>query len=253
MALSETPDNPFAGDDQANNIKAEKVEVLRMLAEHGTKGYEIYDEARTALQSHEEAVAGKIDSGRYAPTALLKSIAGRHTQSLRTAIEAVKNLRAAEGDYFGSLSSSTGTFMDSAAADRSGDALFQENLQTFLSRGRELDSETRPYDLRARPHEYYPSRSGRGGGGGGGFSSGPTTVPLGLLSEFTGADLASRGRGLIRGPAITAALNRARSGTRRSVVTPARSTRSTGGGGQRSLGKSAGSASRPLPKAGFYY
>ena len=246
MALSETPQNPFAGDDLANNIRAEKVQVLEMIAKHGTEGYRIYDDARKSMQGHEEATTGRIDSGRFAPVSVLKSLAGRHNQALDAAIGAIADLRASEGEFFDDLSRGTGRVMDMALEDRSGQLLFDERKELFESRTRELEANLRPYDLRARRPESSGSGGGRGGGGrrgrGGGGSAGSTTLPLGLLSQYTGVELA-RGAGSSRGRAFTEGLRRTRGITpadRRTVTrrgsggsrTFGRSTRRRGGGGQ---------------------
>lgn len=186
MALSETPTSPYDGS-LSDALKEEKVEVLRMVAESGREGYEIYDQARAQLQETEEATAERIDSSsRFAPVSLLRSIAGRHTEHLRTAMEAIKSLREAEGLYNeASVRSNTG-FMDAALADRSGQMLFDENLERFSSQTREAEFNTRPYDLRAR-QSVGGGSSGRGSTSG--FAQGPAQVPLGLLSEFSGVDL----------------------------------------------------------------
>lgn len=234
MALSETPSNPFATGEVEGNIREEKIEVLRMLAEHGTRGYKIYDDARTSLAAQEELTTDRIDSGRtrFAPVALLQGLADRHNAVLRGAMNAVQNLRRAEEGFFGEVTSSAGEVMDMAIADRSGARQYDQDLESFLSRGRELESNTRPYDLRARR----PERTG-GGGGGRGSGSGfvnnrPVTIPLDLLNRFSGVDLASRSRGVARGRAFSAANNRARGRTRTPAprYLPRRSTSSRSSG-----------------------
>lgn len=185
MALSETPTSPYDGSLSAS-LKEEKIEVLRMVAESGREGYEIYDQARTQLQETEEGTAGRIDnSSRFAPVSLLKSIAGRHTEHLRSAMDAIKSLREAEGIYNeASIQANTG-FMDAALADRSGQLQFGENLNRFDSQTREAEFNTRPYDLRAR--QSVGGSSGRSNASG--FTNQGAQVPLGLLSEFSGTDL----------------------------------------------------------------
>jgi len=188
MALSSTPKNPYSSGEQAQNIRAEKIKVLTAVAELGTEGYEIYDQARQAIQEAKGDTPKAISS--HAPVALIQSISDRHTEHLDVAMAAIKSLREAEGAYYGTASSSIGTYMDQAAADRSGATQYGQNLDMFESRGRELQLNTRPYALRARP----PVRSGGGGGGGrrggsGSGFSGALTVPQGTLEDYTGVTL----------------------------------------------------------------
>lgn len=181
--LSETPTNPFSDGSLQSSIREEKVKVLRMIAEKGTEGYAIYDQARQNLQRVKGATSETIGGGdRSAPVSLLKSIAGRHTQHLDTAMRAVGDLRAAEQAYYSSATQANAGFMDAALNDQSGTLLHQEGVSLLDSRGREAESNTRPYDLRAR--RPVDLSGGGSGGSGSGFvnsGSGRTTIPLGLL------------------------------------------------------------------------
>ncbi|MCP5022376.1 MAG: hypothetical protein GY930_11445 [bacterium] len=178
--MDETPSSPHVG--QQESIREEKIRVLELIAEHGQAGYAIYDQARENLQQVEADTGAKIS--RHAPVSLLKSLAGRHNEHLNATMQAIQQLRAAEGARNQSLSSATGTYMEAAAVDRSGAGQFAADLERFESQTREAEFNTRPYDMRARA-----SSGGGGGGGGGGYSpfagNTNTTLPLGLLNEYT--------------------------------------------------------------------
>ncbi len=177
--MDETPSSPHGG--QKESIRQERIKVLELIAKHGQAGYAIYDQARENLQQVEAETGAKIS--RHAPVALLKSLAGRHTEHLDATMQAIQQLRVAEGARNQSLSSATGTYMEAAATDQSGAGQFAEDLERFQSQTREAEYDIRPYDMRAR------ASSGGGGGGSGGFDplAGTTssTLPLGLLNEYT--------------------------------------------------------------------
>lgn len=167
--MAETPINYFSegspGKGLSEGVEDEKMKLLRLIAEHGTTGQRIYNEAASRVRKERASGVEKATKGAInVPVGTIAEVAQEFDASLSLYENIIEdNARAAERDRV-RRQSIEAIYKDSVA----GDASLEANAQTMIDRF--MEDQAR-------------ARRGGGGGGGGGLPARPTTLPAGYFDH----------------------------------------------------------------------
>ncbi len=178
--MTEPIKNFFSGDATKKNIKEEKAKILRLVAEHGTRGTQIYREAQRRAVGQRVADTGQAEKGGISvPQALLDEVNQEQVQQFKAFNDQLDQAAQEQQAHFDNVATSEELFHEGAVGDAANlERLAQERITQF----NEQDAAA-------------VRRSRASGSGGSGFSTGfldapePTiTVPVDFLQTTPNQD-----------------------------------------------------------------